>query len=611
VTLLTPLALGLGALAAPVVLMYLLKLRRQPLEVSSTFLWRKAIDDVQANAPWQRLRISALLILQLLVLLGLVLTQSRPAYSQTQRFTGDLIVMVDESYAMQARDVAPSRFAVAQAQARELVATVPSGNVVSVIGMGDQPTLAIADSSDHGAAGSAIDGLHAGVSAPNFQEALSLAASLARNGQSTRAVVLTSRQSGISTLPVRVPFPVEIRRIGGKFRDLGITTIGATQAGGKVTALVQVQNFGDAPARSDLNLFVDGQLADVRPVQVSAGRVVTEFWKDLPATSRVLQARLTSADAVRLDKQAWAVVEAQSVRRVLMVTSGDFFLQTALTLDPTLKVTTVSPLAYQASRAQHYDLVVFDGDLPSRLPRAPELLFSPPAGAVGPISFGRFVPTGVVARSPAAPLATSAIFQYLDVSDVVVGRARSVALPAWMQPVFSSNGHTLIAAGQNNTERVVAATFNLSESDWPLRISFPVLIRNLVQYLVPGIDVGVTSASAGQIITLSPEPGVRAVEITSPTGATKHIVAPFPPFTGTTAPGVYTVREAGRKGEVRFAVNFAPARPAPATGPARIVVGGTQGGGSRSVNVPVELGWIVVLACLSLLTAEWWLAFRR
>ncbi|MCA1598092.1 MAG: BatA domain-containing protein, partial [Chloroflexi bacterium] len=66
--LLAPAALGLGLLAIPIVAMYILKMRRPPRPVPSTFLWEQVLDDAQANAPWQRLRRNLLLLLQLLAL---------------------------------------------------------------------------------------------------------------------------------------------------------------------------------------------------------------------------------------------------------------------------------------------------------------------------------------------------------------------------------------------------------------------------------------------------------------------------------------------------------------------------------------------------------------
>src|SRR5947209_1487497 len=108
--LLAPLALILSLLAVPIILMYVLKLRRQEFVVPSTFLWRQVLQDVQANAPWQRLRFNILLLLQLLALAALVFALARPAYSRSNVIAGDVIVIVDQSYGMQAQDVHPSRF---------------------------------------------------------------------------------------------------------------------------------------------------------------------------------------------------------------------------------------------------------------------------------------------------------------------------------------------------------------------------------------------------------------------------------------------------------------------------------------------------------------------
>ena len=65
--LLAPLAL-IGLSRVPIIVaFYMLRLRRPERPVSSTFLWQQLVRDVEANAPWQRLRRSLLLLLQLLL----------------------------------------------------------------------------------------------------------------------------------------------------------------------------------------------------------------------------------------------------------------------------------------------------------------------------------------------------------------------------------------------------------------------------------------------------------------------------------------------------------------------------------------------------------------
>ena len=62
-TFLSPIALLFGLLALPILLLYMLKLRRREVDVSSTLLWEMLLRDRQANAPWQRLKRNVLLFL--------------------------------------------------------------------------------------------------------------------------------------------------------------------------------------------------------------------------------------------------------------------------------------------------------------------------------------------------------------------------------------------------------------------------------------------------------------------------------------------------------------------------------------------------------------------
>ena len=66
-----------------IVALYLLKLRRTEREVSSTYLWRRMVRDVEANAPWQKLRPNLLLLLQLLFLAALIFALTHMQYALT------------------------------------------------------------------------------------------------------------------------------------------------------------------------------------------------------------------------------------------------------------------------------------------------------------------------------------------------------------------------------------------------------------------------------------------------------------------------------------------------------------------------------------------------
>src|SRR5438270_173030 len=98
-------AVAAAGIAVPALLvLYFLKLRRRELPVSSTLLWRKAIQDLQVNAPFQKLRRNLLLLLQLLLLALLCLALSRPVANFTPGAAKLSVILIDRSASMSAEE---------------------------------------------------------------------------------------------------------------------------------------------------------------------------------------------------------------------------------------------------------------------------------------------------------------------------------------------------------------------------------------------------------------------------------------------------------------------------------------------------------------------------
>src|SRR5260370_5378179 len=108
--LLVPAAFAFSAIIPIMLLFYCMRPKRQEHVVGSTLLWRQALQDIQASRPWQRLRITPLLLLQLLAAIFIVLILARPAIFTNSPISGNTIIILQASASMEAPDVAPTEF---------------------------------------------------------------------------------------------------------------------------------------------------------------------------------------------------------------------------------------------------------------------------------------------------------------------------------------------------------------------------------------------------------------------------------------------------------------------------------------------------------------------
>src|SRR5689334_564094 len=129
----------LVVLAVPpaVVALYFLKLRRQPLEVPSTYLWKKSIEDLHVNSLWQRIRQNLLLYLQLLILALVIFALLRPGWRSQDLKNSRHIFLLDNSASMNTVDVAPSRLQQAKDKALAIIKTLGSNDSAMIVSFSD------------------------------------------------------------------------------------------------------------------------------------------------------------------------------------------------------------------------------------------------------------------------------------------------------------------------------------------------------------------------------------------------------------------------------------------------------------------------------------------
>lgn len=609
-----PLAFWIALILPAILFFHILKIRRRDQPVSSTLLWKQALLDAQAARPWQRLRSSLLLLLQILLAAAMVLALARPYLPAAGKGAETLVVMLDTSASMRAADENPSRFAAAKARIGELIDGLGARDRMALIAFAREATILAAPTGDRARLHRFLDGAAVTTEPARIDEALSLAFSLAEETEGSTVVIVSDGNFPAPSVAPPAGVRVQNLTVGRSGENLGITLFrltpraewvsAAPPAGEGGAALVRVTNFGFNPRETTVRLTADGRVVESRPIRIAAGAEAPVIFTGLPAGARTFTATLDPGDIYAPDDRAWAVAPGAGDARVLLVSHGNPFLERALLLDPGLEVYRLEPEDYLTlPEDETYDLYIFDGPLPGIWPRGNVLVVGPEPGPA-PLEVGGFLPGG-----PMMPVETDhPLMRFVSWDEVAVARFRQILLPPDWRAVLGTPEAPLLAAGEDNGRRIAVLAFSLQESDLILRPAFPILIRNLRDWLIPaGLSVP-EQTTVGEPIAPTPSPLAETVEVETPDGERIRIAPPFPPLAySPPEPGLYALVEGLGEAERRqpFAVNAPAAEsnlaPRADGEPAGEPEGNPASAWLTNAEIWPWLGW----AALALLLAEW------
>ncbi|MBT3223533.1 MAG: VWA domain-containing protein, partial [Proteobacteria bacterium] len=131
-----PAGLLLGGLAVPLIALYFLRIRRRKVQVPSLLLWHALQRSERLASPFERFKRHLLLFLQLLILLALVFAFARPFLNTKSAAFRSVVLVIDMSASMGAKDERPTRFDVAVDQALEVLKGVGPTDEVMIVAAG-------------------------------------------------------------------------------------------------------------------------------------------------------------------------------------------------------------------------------------------------------------------------------------------------------------------------------------------------------------------------------------------------------------------------------------------------------------------------------------------
>ncbi|MDZ4829832.1 MAG: VWA domain-containing protein [Phycisphaerae bacterium] len=559
-TWLTPLAgvILFCATVPPLVALYFLKLRRASRPIASTLLWKRSLEDIRANAPFQRLRFNILLFLQLLVLALLAFALAQPQVDAGLRRGGKTVLLIDNSASMNATDVDAERAARsrdgsgdgsgARAEnqktrldlAKELaiakVEKLFAGGIfgggsgeVMVIAFAERADVCCPFSDSRAQIIDAIRRIEPTDGRTKIGEALALA----------RAFTMTTDAKG--EFAGAEPAALELFS-DGRIEDLGeqalrgdealrYTMMGSPDADNAGVVALAAERSPDSPDRiqvfaglgtgnassvtTDVQLSVDGNVVRITPEPVvipaattSAGGTTTSGREQVVFTpidqprEAVIEVAIPRADDLAVDNAAALTVPPARRLRVALVGAEGFVIRSLLEGMALEGLVQLSPEEFEASwtagGADAYDVFVLQNYTPSEgktLPPGRYLSFAGvPLKSLN--AFGEHERSRVKNSRDEHPA-----FRFVNLDDLFVSRAQAISpLREYDVLAESADGPLIVALDQGGI-RMIHVAFDPLESNWPFLRAFVNFVPNALEWL----------GAAGEALALAGlEPGETA-----------------------------------------------------------------------------------------------------
>lgn len=619
-TLLAPLAgLLAGVLGVLGVLaLHALRLRRRPVRVSSTLLWKDATRDLEVNTPWRAPRPTLLLFLQVLGVAALALAIARPVLGASERVPARVVVVLDASASMSAADAGGlTRFGRAQRLALDRIATLRRGSSspeISVVLAAGSSRMALTPTRSLDAAARAVREAQP-TDQPLDPDALRepLDALRDRPGDAGEEgdtpvppALWVFTDAGVLAPPAFAGWSGEIVATNADATgdNAGIAALHATRDPADPSTarvFVRVVSNADHPTGVVLRVSTPAQTVPVA-IDVPArtdkapGSATRTVGVRAPGATRI-EATIDHGGVLASDDRAWADLPDPRPPRTVVYApdaKADPFLMDVLNVLLPGATSVHAPTDLEALRSA--ELVVYDRVTPAALPPVPSLGFG--SGWPGSRATERTGRERVVAWDRAHP-----VLRDVSLASVVFDRAATL-------PDADTPGVSVLAestAGPVITETVGAGVrhlrvaFPLERSNWAVDVGMPIFVAASVERLAPGVrgEGAVFTTSEPVTITATADRVVASGPADASAPRSPEGVATLGPLPRV---GVYTLTGADRPS---VAVSLLDANESliPAGTPARF--GSTVIGGAGESSARRELWPWALLLALGLMTLEW------
>ena len=479
------------AAALLAVIIYLLAFRKRTVVVAADPIWRKIVG--RRRTPFRKL---LALLIQLLILFLLSLALGAPRFLPAQaKPPVTMALVVDVSASMSAKDGGGTRMDRAVELAAAVADAMGPRDRMTLMAMDDSCRPLLPYTSDPQEIHDVLPDLKPTTVSEEAQPAVDFAASTLTGTGATgdavgRIVLVSDRFHAVEAPPGLELVQVAV---GESTENLAVTAFDIRPRGGAARGsevFLEVANYGRRPRKVRLSVHTQVALLGEEVLEVPAGGTTTRSYFLQPLKTDRVMATITAArgggpaDGFVLDDRAFALTPEQSTRQVVLVTSGNLFLEMALKLNPSVGLKVVAPEHYRPAVLSGAQAVFFDGICPPAPIHA--VYFNPPGDSGCPFAFDREIEFPALLPLRGDHVVTRGI----TLIDVQIQEACRLLPEPGDVELLSDEGGPLVIARQKDPLRLLGVGFDVSKSDLPLRVAFPILLHNILDWFLGEAAMG-------------------------------------------------------------------------------------------------------------------------
>ena len=482
---LNPGMLALLGLIPILILIHTLKPKPRPVDVTNLFLWQEVLKERSRHLTLKRLKKNLPLIFQICIVILAALALARPTWTYLSSKKGNVILVIDTSASMKTQTGAGTRFDIARQKAVELIEKRDPDQQLLIVEAGHKPSIKTGFLGSSNKAKRLVYGLTPSDASGKLEPAIYLALSFVDPSQEDILYLITDNAGeDVSTLVNNHPKIRPIIIEGGKL-NIGITKFGFRQEierSDHYEIMLEIKNFTATSITCPVRLSIDNTVIFKKSPTFRAREKKLFIFPYTGLISGIAEAKLEIDDDFATDNQAYLALNTAKDIWVLLVSKGNYFLEKLLKAYPNVKVNSVKKIIPSSWNDQtlRNDIVIVDRmDFP-KTEKGNFLLidaYSPslPVAKNGHIRF----PKNLVGDLNSPLLAN------VDVSGLIVEKATKLEGDKGLHPVIRSGRNGLMYTFEKGAMRAVLLNFDPSQSNLPLKIAFPVMMSNIINWLNP------------------------------------------------------------------------------------------------------------------------------